>query len=50
MKGSGEKDTLFYTTDGKQEGYMGTPVKKYILITLLINTNSNLKEKVMRIK
>ena len=27
MKGSGEKDTLFYTTDGKQEGYMGTPVK-----------------------
>ena len=49
IKGSGGKDTSFYTTDDKQKGYMGTPVKN-ILITLLINTSSNLKEKVMRIK
>ena len=46
---SGGKDTLFYTTDDKQKGHMGAPVKN-ILITLLINTSSNLKEKVMRIK
>ena len=45
----GVKDTLFYTTDDKQKGHMGTPVKN-ILITLLINNSSNLKEKVMRIK
>ena len=25
-KGSGRKDTLFYTTDDKQKGHMGTPV------------------------
>ena len=43
------EDILFYTTDDKQKGYMGAPVKN-ILITLLINTSSNLKEKVMRIK
>ena len=49
IKGSGGKDTLFYTTDDKQKGYMGTPVKN-ILIALLIETSSNLKEKVMRIK
>ena len=30
IKGSGGKDTLFYTTDDKQKGHMGTPVKKYI--------------------
>ena len=46
---SGRKYTLFYTTDDRQKGYMGSPVKN-ILITLLINTSSNLKEKVMRIK
>ena len=49
IKGSCRKDILFYTTDDKQKGHMGTPVKN-ILITLLINTSSNLKEKVMRIK
>ena len=46
---SGGKDTLFYTTDDKQKGHMGAPVKN-ILITLLINTSSNLKEKVIRVK
>ena len=49
MKGSVGKDTLLYSPDDKQKGHMGTPVKN-ILITLLINTSSNLKEKVMRIK
>ena len=49
MKGSGGKYTLFYTTDDKQKGHLGTPVKN-ILITLFIDTSSNLKEKVMRIK
>ena len=49
MKGSGGKDTLLYSPDDKQKGHMGTPVKN-ILITLLINTSSNLKEKVTRIK
>ena len=46
IKSSGGQDTLSYTTDDKQKG---TTVKN-ILITLLINTSSNLKEKVMRIK
>ena len=27
MKGSGRKDTLFYTTKEKQKGHMGTSVK-----------------------
>ena len=40
------EDNLFYNTDDKQKGHMGTPVKN-ILITLLINSSSNLKEKVM---
>ena len=43
IKGSGGKDTLFYTTDDKQKGHMGTPVKN-ISITLFINTSFNLKE------
>ena len=46
IKSSGGKDTLSYTTDDKQKG---TTVKN-ILITLLINTSSNLKEKVIRVK
>ena len=49
IKDSGGKDTLSYTTDDKQKGHMGTTVKN-ILITLLINTSSNLKEKVIRVK
>ena len=44
-----EKTSYFIKADDKQKGHMGTPVKN-ILITLLINTSSNLKEKVMRIK
>ena len=44
-----EKTSYFIPADDKQKGHMGTPVKN-ILITLLINTSSNLKEKVMRIK
>ena len=48
-KDSGRKDTLFYITDDKQKGHMGNPVKN-ILKTLLINTSSNGKQKVMRIK
>ena len=27
IKGSGGKDILFYTTDDKQKGYMGTRLK-----------------------
>ena len=46
IKSSGGQDTLSYTTDDKQKG---TTVKN-ILITLLINTSSNLKEKVIRVK
>ena len=49
IKGSGGKDTLFFTTDDEQKGHMGTSVKN-IEITLLINTSSKLKKKVMRIK
>ena len=50
LKASGGKAPyLIYTTDDKQKGHMGTPVKN-ILKTLLIDTSSNLKEKVMRIK
>ena len=47
IKGSCRKDILFYTTDDKQKGHIGTPVKN-ILITLLINTISNLKENTMK--
>ena len=39
----------YHTTDDKQKYHMGTTVKN-ILITLLINTSSNLKEKVIRVK
>ena len=49
IKNSGGKDTLSYTTDDKQKGHMATTVKN-VLITLSINTSSNLKEKVIRVK
>ena len=47
IKSSGGKDTLSFTTDDKQKG---TTVKNILLITLLINTSSNLKQKVIRVK
>jgi len=44
-----EKVTLFYTTNDKQKGHMGTPDKN-ISTTLLISARLVLKEKVMRMK
>ena len=40
---------LMTSKKGEKKGHMGAPVKN-ILITLLINTSSNLKEKVIRVK